>query len=418
MEILSIGEKIKRARIYKGYTLKDLCCGKISVSKMSCIENDKVNLEPEILEFIAEKLDIDVNYLKEDIEEQIIKNIEMCHDTFGNLDYENEMLYNLEISEMYGYFNSAFNIVHGLFLHYLKSKSIDKMQDILAKYYDICYKADSEENHLIYNMDMGKFLFINKEYQQATNYYKAARHNTLTFDINKKYAIEAILEEARCCIMQKKYKAAYDIAKLLLQYEKNIKDKNKLAEVYHLVAVLSLRNKSDDFEKLEIKADKANIDDYYMKAENKFDYANIFFESQNKGKALKFLKESVEIFPKEDKLKLTRFILKNIKLLIDNDEIDIADSFCEDSLNFAINLNNDKLIERAYYYKSLILCAQSNFISAEMYINLSLDVLTKFGKKHEIYLRYMEIGDMYNKIGAISDSLKYFSLAIALMKKI
>ena len=98
MEILSIGEKIKRARIYKGYTLKDLCYGKISVSKMSCIENNKVNLEPEVLELIAQKLDIDENYLKEDIEEQIIKNINMCHDTFANLNYENEMLYNLEIA--------------------------------------------------------------------------------------------------------------------------------------------------------------------------------------------------------------------------------------------------------------------------------------------------------------------------------
>lgn len=418
MEILSIGEKIKRARIYKGYTLKDLCYGKISVSKMSCIENNKVNLEPEVLELIAKKLDIDVNYLKEDIEEQIIKNINMCHDTFGNLNYENEMLYNLEISEAYGYFSSAFNIVHCLFSYYLKSKLNEKLQNILAKYYEICFKSNSEENHLIYNIDMGKFLFINEEYQQAINYFKAARSNTLAFDINKEYIVETILQEARCSIMLQRYKDAYDIAKLFLGFEKNIEDKNKLAEGYHLVAVLSLRNNINDFENLENKSISANKDDYYMKAENKYDFAVIFFENGDKNRALKFLKESVEIYPKEDKLKLTDFILKNINLLIQNDEIEIADSFCEDSLNFAINLNNDKLIERAYYYKSLILCAQNNFISAEMYINLSLDVLTKFGKKHEIYTRYMEIGNMYNKIGAISDSLKYFSLAIALMKKI
>jgi len=418
MEILSIGEKIKRARIYKGYTLKDLCFGKISVSKMSCIENNKVNLEPEVLEFIAQKLDIDVNYLKEDIEEQIIKNITMCHDTFGNLNYENEMLYNLEISEDYGYFNSAFNIVHSLFSYYLRFKANDKLQGIIAKYYELCFKSDIEENHLIYNMDMGKFLFINEEYQQAITYYKAARSDFSNFLVNNNYVMEAILEESRCEIKLKNYKNAYDIAKLLLEEEKNISDKHKLAEVYHLVAILSLRNNLNDFEKLENKANNANKEDYYMKAENKFDYAVIFFESNHKNRALKFIKESVEIFPKEDKLKLTKFILKNINLLIGNDEIEIADSFCEDSLNFAINLNNDELIERAYYYKSLILCAQSNFISAEMYINLSLDVLTKFGKKNEIYRRYMEIGNMYNKIGAISDSLKYFTLAIALMKKI
>jgi len=35
MEILSVGQKIKRARVYKGYTLKELCGDTISVSKMS-----------------------------------------------------------------------------------------------------------------------------------------------------------------------------------------------------------------------------------------------------------------------------------------------------------------------------------------------------------------------------------------------
>jgi tetratricopeptide (TPR) repeat protein len=398
--------------------LKDLCYGKISVSKMSCIENDKVNLEPEVLEFIAEKLDIDINYLKENIQEQITKNISICHDTFGSLNYEDEMLYNLEISEAYGYFNSAFNIVHCLFSYYLKSKSNEKLQNILAKYYELCFKAEDEENYIIYSMDIGKYLFINKEYQQATNYYKAARSNALNFKKNKMYIVDAILQEARCYEMLKDYKDAYNIAKLLLEYENNIDDNNKLAEIYHFVAILSLRNNVSDFEKLESKAKDANEENFYMKAEDKFDYAIIFFENGHKNKALKYLKESVEVYPKEDKLRLTRFILKNINILLENGEIEIADSFCEDSLNLAINLNNDKLIERAYYYKSLILCAQSNFISAEMYINLSLDVLTKFGKKNEIYTRYMEIGNMYNKIGAISDSLKYFSLAIALTKKI
>ena len=38
MEILSTGEKIKRARVYKGITLKELCRDRISISKMSCIE--------------------------------------------------------------------------------------------------------------------------------------------------------------------------------------------------------------------------------------------------------------------------------------------------------------------------------------------------------------------------------------------
>ena len=48
MEILSTGEKIKRSRIYKGVTLKELCANEISISKMSCIENGKVKADKDI----------------------------------------------------------------------------------------------------------------------------------------------------------------------------------------------------------------------------------------------------------------------------------------------------------------------------------------------------------------------------------
>ncbi len=42
---------------------------------MSCIENNKVMAEPWILEFISKKLDIDLEYLNENIFEQVEENI-------------------------------------------------------------------------------------------------------------------------------------------------------------------------------------------------------------------------------------------------------------------------------------------------------------------------------------------------------
>ena len=66
MEILSTGEKIKRARVYQGITLKELCSDEISISKMSCIENGKIKADSEILHYISKKLDIDI-YTLEDI---------------------------------------------------------------------------------------------------------------------------------------------------------------------------------------------------------------------------------------------------------------------------------------------------------------------------------------------------------------
>ena len=51
-------------------------------------------------------------------------------------------------------------------------------------------------------------------------------------------------------------------------------------------------------------------------------------------------------------------------------------------------------------------------------MNLSLDSLAKFGTKQEIYTRYMEMGYMYYNLKSTAESLKYFSLALSLEKRI
>ncbi len=86
-------------------------------------------------------------------------------------------------------------------------------------------------------------------------------------------------------------------------------------------------------------------------------------------------------------------------------------------LNYAINLDDIKFIEKSYYYKAIILDRQGQSSSAEMYMNLSLDSLLKFGEKQDIYTRYLEMGSMYHKLGNVADSIKYFSLAIQLEKR-
>ena len=65
MQILSIGEKIRKLRISKGMTLKDLCEKDISVSKMSNIENGKIEPDDELLDIVSKRLNIDVeSYLE------------------------------------------------------------------------------------------------------------------------------------------------------------------------------------------------------------------------------------------------------------------------------------------------------------------------------------------------------------------
>ena len=120
MEILSTGEKIKRCRVYKGITLKELCGDKISISKMSCIENGKIKADKESLKYIAEKLEVDYEYLVRDVYEQIKYNIEDIKSSDYSIDKLEEIInYNLEYSFKYQFNDLSLDLTHTLFQLYI-----------------------------------------------------------------------------------------------------------------------------------------------------------------------------------------------------------------------------------------------------------------------------------------------------------
>ena len=172
MEILSTGDKIRRARVYEGITLKELCEDKISISKMSCIENGKIKPDEETLKYIATKLKVNYDYLVQDIRGQIEENIRLIDK--GNLPREELFKlieYILNYSINCEYYDLAFIIIHKLFSIYEDSDNIENMQLIIAKYYDIYQKNEIKENTLIYYKDMATFFMKIKEYYEAINYY-------------------------------------------------------------------------------------------------------------------------------------------------------------------------------------------------------------------------------------------------------
>ena len=121
MEILSTGEKIKRARVYQGITLKELCSDEISISKMSCIENGKIKADSEILHYISKKLDIDYNYLVQDVYEQIEENLNLLRKNEVPLDKIDEFInYSLEYAMDYSYLDLAFELIHRYLIFMLK----------------------------------------------------------------------------------------------------------------------------------------------------------------------------------------------------------------------------------------------------------------------------------------------------------
>lgn len=419
MEILSRGEKIKRARIYKGLTLKDVCGDKISVSKLSCVENDKVDAEEDILKYIAKKLELDLEYLKQGVKEQLEENFQFLKDNTNLRDYDEKLRYNLKVATNHKFYDNAFSFMHTLFNYYIDKNTLENIQLITSEFYDLYQKVCNDKNRIIYYLDMSRYCFVNKEYRQAINFYNDVRKFLiLDENLKREYLVITTYNEIVCNIMLKEYEKAYKVSKELAEIVDLEKDEKKKAEIYHLLAMMCLRENKECFKKYKQKANELYGDNNEKKAIAMYNYAVTLFRLKNQEEAVKYVRKSIKYFPKHDKFSLVYFMLGVVEELCDNDILDFGKEVCNEVLDYAIEVNKIEFIEKAYYYKAKILMKLKEEDQAEICMNLCLDALVKFGSNKELYERYLEMGHMYYNLGSIEDSVKYFDLALKMEKKI
>lgn len=416
MEILSTGEKIKRSRIYQGITLKELCGDKISISKMSCIENGKIKADNDILKYLSNKLNIDYNYLIRDVEDEIISNLELIR---NNLIPRNELdkiiEYNFNYAVQYSYNNLAFELIHRLFRFYVENNKIENIQLITSQYYEMYQKNNNISNSIIYYTDMANFFYTIKEFNESITYYSKARElikNNEDFDkITYSYIP---YYEGKCYKKLGDMEKAYECLKEAAEYINYISDNKIKGDIYHCLANICIRL-NDDNEKKYIELfyeykNKSPITLAFAKIKN----GESYFFIKEREKAIKEIQDGIKLVPLDDNINYVRFLNKCIRILYNNGEFDYAYEIIDKALNLAIDTDDIKLIEEAYYMKGMILQKKEMYSQSEMYMNLSLDALFKFANKEKRHKRYLDMAQLYYNLGEVKESLKYFTLAMNL----
>ena len=418
MEILSTGEKIKRARVYQGITLKELCGNKVSISKMSCIENGKIKAYKDVLEYISEKLGLDYDYLVRDVEEQIINNLKLIkRGLVPDEEIDNVINHNLTYALDYSYNDLAFELIHMLFNYYVKKNKVENIQLIISQYYDLYQKNNTPENTITYYADMATFFYSIKDYNEAINYFSRIRSIIKNKkDFSKADYAYICYREGKSFEKLGKLDKAYDILKEALKYVDSIEKALDKGDIYHSFGTVCIRLNKKNYEKYinisyEYKKEKVAV-----LAIAKGKTGESYFYANNREKAIQEIMEGIDLFPTIDEKKYVRFLNKCVKTLYENKEYDIAYEITDKALNSAIDTNDIALIEEAYYLKGMILQKKELYVQAEMYMNLSLDSLFKFANKEKRHERYLDMGEMYYKLGDVKDSLKYFTLAMKLEK--
>ncbi|WP_138207366.1 helix-turn-helix domain-containing protein [Haloimpatiens lingqiaonensis] len=181
MEILSLGEKIKRRRKELGMTLKDLAGERITPGQISLVESGKSNPSMDLLEYLANKLSTSVEYIMESEETQAEKICLFYENVAETYIISNDLVqaqHNIEsalyYAEKYKLENRKANILYlRATIHMLKGEEILAQQLFLSANV-IFIKNNCYEEVVKTFIKLGKITLDLKAYHSASSYFQQA----------------------------------------------------------------------------------------------------------------------------------------------------------------------------------------------------------------------------------------------------
>lgn len=316
MEVLSLGEKVKKRRKELNMTLKDVAGNRVTPGQISLVESSKSNPSMDLLDYLAETLDISVEYFMESETTQADR---ICH-------YFSQMA---EISIELEEFDKA-------------SKYIEKGDRYIEKYNLILPKAR--------NLYLKGMLEIKKRnFTRAFDYLFQCNIIYSTHNFKGAY-IDNFMLVAKTCMDQESLPMAisYFHKSEALFVEGILTDEIMLAKVYFYLALAYKKignlDKSREYtakanEKFEIMSDKRAYGQFLTRLAEKNEIEGNFEE------ALKYSTMSLQIFHTFEEEEEMGEIELNLGILYEDfDEYQEAIVHYNKAENF-YNKNQSKLSE-------------------------------------------------------------------------
>jgi len=196
MEILSLGEKIKKRRKELDLTLKNLAGDRITAGQISLIESGKSNPSMDLLEYLASALKVSVEHLMETEETQAGK---ICI-YYQNIAESNILNNNLEVAwkaleDSFLYiekYDLELNMATNLYLKALiheKKKEYDEAQELLLSANNIYIKYNCSDEIIKVFMLLGKITLELDAYHSAYSYFQQAEKVFEESDVYNEVAI-------------------------------------------------------------------------------------------------------------------------------------------------------------------------------------------------------------------------------------
>lgn len=408
MNILSLGEKIKKLRKEKNMTLKELAGDRITAAQISHIERDKSHTSYELLEYLSERLDVSIDYLLETKEMQSKK-------ITDNLILQSEI--------------------------YIKRDVLDEAEKEIHEIIEICEEYGLSENYGKCNYLLGDIYLKRKDGATANFYFEKALFYFIKND-DKKRIFQCYMNIANIYFDEEFYQVSltnYYFAKDILE-EINIDDPDTYKELYSKISkcymklndsekslefIEKIGNIDNDYspeqeiELLVLKAKKLLAEGEYVKSKDYFAKAlKIIEKEENKDKLAqiyltvgsiyaemgdneKFLEYSEKVYDikKNDTDEYMMNSLYNIiQSYIDADDFEMAKKYSKLALAAAIK-NKSKYDEykALKYYCDIYKYKGETDISIE-YLIKCIEIVSKLDEEKILGNLYIELGQLYSGI--------------------
>lgn len=427
MEILSLGEKIKRRRKELNMTLKDLAGDRITPGQISLVESGRSNPSMDLLEYLASTLNTSVEYLMETEKTQAEKICLYFEQIAESALIDNSISKGEKFIEHALYYAEKYNLEYrkarNLYLRatiYLKNQDFLLAQQFFISANVLFIKTNSHLDVVNTYLNIGKISLESKAYHSANSYLKEAEKTYL----DNKLSEDLILGEIYY-LLSKTYFFLEDIKKainfsfLANEEFKKLYDRRTYAESLELLAeeyskigdmenaILYSKKSLSIYKKLDHMDKIANIEDSLGK---------LFYEFDN-------LEESIKHYERAKKIRIDNGDKKLLDTLINICEnyMKVKNlSKCIEILNeikFNLDVND---IERVIDYNILyfrIELLQDNVSGAEAILLDTLELAKKYNllsKEADIAIR---LGKFYIEFKKDYEAAKYLDYGINTLKK-
>lgn len=429
MEILSLGEKIRNRRKELNMTLKDLAGDRVTAGQLSFVELGKSNPSTELLEYIAERLQVSVDYLLESEASQAKK---ICE-------------YNIKMAQAYIY----------------DGKNEDA-GELLDRSYDMASRYDLGDLLGMIELDRGRIALNENRYEaaarcflKANKYFIENRYYTGAIDTymlmgetaykkgfyelslsyfnqaGQLYDESGLYDEQlkakiyfKICLCHINLNRQSEVDKYLKYVEEYLNSMNDKSEYAHKLMAVSLTYRdAGDYKKALSYADIAvslfkELEDRECLAKMEMNMGFIYSEKGDLDKSDYYLEDCQKSINRNNIADIARIFLKSAYNNVKRNMLDQAEEYIEKSFKLAVESEDIDCQIECYCLLGNIYMLRKDYLRCEEALKSRMSLLESINRPAELMKCYIEAGEYYRFMGDNKHETEYMNKGYKLLTQI